>query len=863
MRIAFRMGDEGIMILAILVGAASALPAFAEEVHQFNVPAEEASVAIVDFGLQANVQILAADENVSGKTLHAVAGPLSTERGLNVLLDGTGITHRYVGDRAIAFLPVGTTVGTSVETQSDAQGTKAAGSRVARADTAAGSSPADAPGAEPSLDEVTVTATRRALNVVDVPMAMTVISSTALQAQEIKTFNDFAAIVPNLSFNYGSGSAFGGGTDDRAVAIRGIQGADTTGFYIDDLPIPVSMNPRVLDLERIEVLKGPQGSLYGARSMGGTVRMITAVPDLTKTSAVFVSQGTSIDGGGQGYEVYGTINVPLLTDTLALHVTPYTGRDGGYINREWPTTPGASTLSRQSNSAATDYSGVMASLLWRPFEALKIRPTLIYQSSNQNGLPLGDYSAENLTNIRHFDIPEGVAEHFWIGGVTAEYSLPWGTFTSASDYLRRNTGNYEDVSEFTSFAFGTPLLPSPIAQGTSSRTWNQELRFTSSWSSPLQLTAGMFYNRQSTTLDYLQNIDGFLPLFGISTTAANHAEIVSDERAVFGELTYNINSDWSATVGGRYSKDRQDFLLYAWGVAFGANTRQDAIPNVTPGSGHTRERDSVFTPKFLVKYQPNGNLDIYADAAKGFRPGSGQVPPPISLCADQYTQYGLTPDELTSYKPDSVWSYEIGAKTRSADHRFAVNPSLFWIQWSDIRESLPFACGFAALINSASARSRGAELEVSAIPIEHVTLNGAIGYTDAKILSSGSLVPYPTPGSKIQQVAPLTGSFSAQYDRALGADWRFLLRGDYSYTDNSYSNTTSAAVPLLRPAYSLINLRTALDYKSMEYALFVKNVGDAHPNLGEQFSIGGFVPGRLRWTTGVPRTYGVEFSWRY
>ncbi|KAJ8134404.1 hypothetical protein OY671_012383, partial [Metschnikowia pulcherrima] len=151
---------------------------------------------------------------------------------------------------------------------------------------------------------------------------------------------------------------------------------------------------------------------------------------------------------------------------------------------EWPTTPGASTLSRQSNSAATDYSGVMASLLWRPFEALKIRPTLIYQSSNQNGSPLGDYSAENLTNIRHFDIPEGVAEHFWIGGVTAEYSLPWGTFTSASDYLRRNTGNYEDVSEFTSFAFGTPLLPSPIAQGTSSRTWNQELRFTSSWSSP-------------------------------------------------------------------------------------------------------------------------------------------------------------------------------------------------------------------------------------------------------------------------------------------------------------------------------------------------------------------------------------------
>ncbi len=713
-----------------------------------------------------------------------------------------------------------------------------------------------------ALQEITVTATRRSLEVIEVPMAMTVISPAALEAQEIKTFNDFAAIVPNLSFNYGSGGAFGGNTDDRAVAIRGIQGGDTTGFYIDDLPIPISMNPRVLDLERIEVLKGPQGSLYGARSMGGTVRMITAAPDLTKTSAKFVSQGTAIDGAGRGYQVYGTLNVPLITDKLALHVTPYTGRDGGYINRVWPTTPGGSTFDRQSNSAATKYSGVMSSLLWHPSDTLKIRPTLIYQSSNQNGLPLGDYSADNLTNIRHFDIPEGVAERFWIGGVTAELSLPWGTFTSATDYLRRHTENDEDISEFTAFVFGTPFFPSPVHQETTSRIWNQEVRFTSSWSGPVQLTAGLFYNHQSTTVDFLQAIDEFIPLFGISTVAANHGEIATDERAVFGELTYNINSDWSATVGGRYSKDRQNFLLYAWGIAFGPPTQADVVLDETPFSGDSRAQDGVFTPKFLVKYQPNGNLNIYASASKGFRPGSAQVPPAVSLCADQYAALGLTPEQLKSYKPDSVWSYEIGSKMRSADRRFAVNASLFWVDWTNIRATLPFSCGFSALINSASARSRGAELEVSAIPVEHVTLNAAIGYTDAKILSPGTLVPFPTAGSKIQQVAPLTGSFSAQYDRDLGADWRMMLRGDYSYTDKSYSNTTSV-IPELRPAYSLVNLRAGLDYKSTEFALFVKNVGDEHPNLGQQYSIGGFVPGRLRWTTGVPRTYGVEFSWRY
>jgi iron complex outermembrane recepter protein len=708
------------------------------------------------------------------------------------------------------------------------------------------------------LEEVTVTATRRSESQLDVPMTMSVIGAAALQAQEIKTFNDFATEVPNLSFNYGTpNGGWGGNTDDRGVSIRGIQGGDTTGFYIDDLPIPTSMTPRVLDLERIEVLKGPQGTLYGARSMGGTVRMITGEPDLSNFSGFALAQGTSIDGGGNGYETYGILNVPIINDTLAIRLTPYRGQDGGYINRVWPTTPGSTVLDEDKNTAETEYEGVMTSLLWKPTNELRIRPTLIYQLSTTNGLPLGDYSAENLTNFRNFDIAEGITDRFSIEGITIDYTSPIGTITSATDYLNRRTDDREDVSEFTAYAFGTPLLASPINQATTTHIFNQELRFVSNWEFPVQLTAGVFYNSQTGSLDNRQPIAAFLPIFGTDMAEAVHNRTSAEERALFGELTYKFTSEWSATLGMRYSQDRSDATLYAWGVAFGPPTEAQAV--ITP----TSERDDVFTPKFLLKYEPNSNLNIYADAAKGFRPGSGEVAPPLALCASQYQDFHLTPAEVSSYRPDSLWSYELGAKMRTDDRRFSINPAVYWIDWTDVRQFLPLSCGFAAILNSGKARSRGAEFDFSAVPIEHLTLNGGIGYDDAKIVEPGQFVPYPAAGSPIQQVAPWTGNFSAQYDLWIASNVKMSMRGDYSYTDHSYSETTSPQFPLVRPSYSLVNLRTALDVKSSEFALFVKNVGDTHPNYGEQYSIAGFVPGRLRWTTGVPRTYGIEFSQKF
>jgi len=725
---------------------------------------------------------------------------------------------------------------------------------------AAASQSASQPAGQNALTEVVVTATRRSEVALDVPMSITAIPQATLEAAEINSFNDFATQVSNLNFSYGGTY---GNVDDRTIAIRGIQGSDTTGFYLDDLPIPISLSPRVVDINRIEVLRGPQGTLYGARSMGGAVRMITNAPELNHFTGFVYANGTSIDGGSNGYEVYGIFNVPLVTDTLAMRITPYRGQDGGYINRLWPNVGGPpfQPWLEQKNSAQGGYYGVDAQLLWQPIEGLTIRPRAIYQSLATNGLPLGDYTPNNLTNYRHFDIAEGILDRWWITGVTAEYTTSLGTFTEAFDVMNRHTGDWEDISEFSAYVFDTPVIPAPYPQFQTIHIVNNELRFASGWDFPLQFVGGLFYNRNYNSFVEVGDFPGFAQYTNPFTGQPNGSDIASagtvvttqDSRAIYGELTYKFTPRWSFTFGGRYSFERVQSTAIGWGSGFGAPTYADAT--LYP----SYEQDHVFTPKFLLEFRPNSNINIYADAAKGFRPGNGQIPPDPVFCASALAALGLGGQSFSSYGPDWVWSYELGAKALTADHRYQVNSALFWINWTHIRELLPLSCGFQVTLNSGAARSRGAEFDFSAVPIPMLTVTGGFGYNDAKILTPGALISYPPPGSQIQGVAPWTANASVDYRIPLGVP-QLDLRAQYSYVGNRVSTTTSPTMPLPVSSFYLVDFRAAVTIRNTQFAAFVKNIADQHPDYSEQDSAGGYVPGRLRWTTGVPRTYGVEVS---
>ncbi len=309
------------------------------------------------------------------------------------------------------------------------------------------------------LDEVVVTAQKRSQPLLDVPMSITAIEGVTLERAGVASFDDYAVKAPNVSFSYGGDQ---GVTVSRTIAIRGITGLDTTGFYLNDMPLPAGVDPHAIDLSRIEVLRGPQGTLYGARSMGGTIRLITAEPDPAGWSGFAHGLASATHRGDGNYEVGAGANVPI-ADNLAGRVAAFSLSEGGFETRRFPVTGGPSLFGSVKNVATLDQYGASASLLWKPVDFLSVEPLIIYQHAHRDGLPLGDYTASNQVQERSFDIAEETEEEWTVSGLTINARLPVGTLTSATSYFNRRVFELEDISEWTASVFGySPALPSAI-----------------------------------------------------------------------------------------------------------------------------------------------------------------------------------------------------------------------------------------------------------------------------------------------------------------------------------------------------------------------------------------------------------------
>ncbi len=343
--------------------------------------------------------------------------------------------------------------------------------------TAAHAAPEAAP-ASGGLEEVIVTAQKRSESEQTVPMSITTFSAQALEAKAINDFFDYATKVPNLAF---APTGDGVGTA-RTVSIRGISGNDVTGFYIDDIPLPDSVDPRVLDVDHIEVLRGPQGTLYGARSMGGTVRVITKEPELSQFSATVHGGMSDTDRTDQpNYTGDAIVNIPLIQDRVALRVTGFYDYEAGYFKRTWCTDPATagvtcfplSTTGRSgtSNVAAIDTYGGSASLTIKATDAITLTPRVMVQRTGYNGFPLGDFNSvpnngigfpapsgpytlpqplvtNNFTQARFFNIPEGGTDWWDLYSLALHWKTGLGEFISSTAYFDRKVNETEDESEF-------------------------------------------------------------------------------------------------------------------------------------------------------------------------------------------------------------------------------------------------------------------------------------------------------------------------------------------------------------------------------------------------------------------------------
>ena len=721
-------------------------------------------------------------------------------------------------------------------------------------------SPPEAPVSQ--LQQIVVTAQRREENLQNVPISMDAITGTALENLGDKDFFDYATTIPNLSVGIGTGaggagSGFGVSTS-RAVTIRGVAGNNTTGLYVDDTPVPLSLDPRVLDVDRIEVLRGPQGTLFGAGSMGGTVRIIMREPALDNVSGKVEVDGFDVNHGGGGYSADGTVNIPITSDA-ALRLSAFSAFDPGYFTRVWgvDTAPSVELLpgspsGSKSNVGASQSTGLMASIRIAPsaIPGLSITPIYIYQRHNSNGYPLADYTPTNLVQNRPLNVPEAVADTWDFAGITAKYDTSFGRFVALGTYFYRDGYDLEDGTDFA--AGVVPGLPyfvaAPIANNLYTRTSTGEVRFESALRGPVQIVVGLFTQLDERHWVEIWNAPGANVasggVLGTDQLYFNNSPNADRQRAAYLNVTYDMTTALQISAGVREEYLNHEFTNVATGWFNGG-------PSAVPGNHG--ETDTA--PRFTARYEFATNHMVYASAAKGFRIGGQNVPLP-PLCDSALAAAGLT--NASPFSSDSLWSYEVGTKNAWVDDRVKSRVAAYRIDWSKIQQTtlLPEAtCGFAVTTNSGAAVSEGAEFELDAAVSSHLTANINAGYEDAKItaVSPGSLTVV---GQPLNQVPKWSGSVTGQYSVPVG-ERSYFLRGVWTYAGSriSYNNIQTGRE---LGSYNLFNFRTGFDQGPWEVAFFLDNLFDVRGNLGDLLPESGELTGRPRYLITTPRTIGLH-----
>jgi outer membrane receptor protein involved in Fe transport len=719
--------------------------------------------------------------------------------------------------------------------------------------------PAMAQTAAPSggLEEITVTAQRRSEDLQTVPISMDAITSATLENLGAKNFFDYASTVPNLTVGIGTGAGGNGSgfgvSSGRAVTIRGVAGNNTTGFYLNDTPLPLSLDPRVLDIDRVEVLRGPQGTLFGAGSMGGTVRLITREPGLDEISGKVDADGAYVNDGGPGYSVDGILNLPLVAHEVGLRVSAFSAFDPGYFDRVWgiSTAPGValppnSPKGSDPHIASAQETGISISLAIAPsaLPGLTITPTFMYQRSNSNGYPLADYTPNNLVQERPLDVPEAVIDTWTFAGVTVKYDAGFGRFIASGTYFYRNAFDLEDGTDFAAGVYpGFPYyVAAPLYNTLDTKTYNGEARFESALNGPIQFVVGVFSDQTERVYSETWNTPGANAASGGALGTDNlwneTAPNTDKQRAAFVNVSYDITARLQVSAGAREAYLEHDAQIWEGGFF-----EIGGSPYST--SSHNEHKT---TPRFTARYEYAPDQMVYASAAEGFRIGGVNFPLPAAVCGEQYAQG-------SPFNSDSLWSFELGSKNAWLDGHIKSRVSAYRIDWKNIQQTTVVPCGFDVTTNSGAATSTGGEFEVDAAIADNLTANLSAGYEDAKITEAepGSLT---VAGQPLNGVPKWSGSATGQYSIPLGERTGFL-RAQFTATGvrTSFNNVQTGRE---LAAYHLFNLRSGVDQGPWEVALFVNNVCDARGNLGDVIPESGELTGRPRWEITTPRTVGVH-----
>jgi iron complex outermembrane recepter protein len=839
------------LVIAVVLGSRPGIAAAdLSSVKSFDIPPGPVASALIKFSAQSGIQVTSAGEMLEGENSPGVVGTLPAREALARLLTGTRLGYQVVDLNTIAILPKSRTgrdgaehvptQGAAIQGSPEAKGGQTGSSDSSREGQTAGTQNADVDEAG-NLEEIVVTASRRAERLSEVGGAVSAISGESLLERSADSLQDYVAFIPGLSLTSQGASGYG------VVAIRGIapQGnGASVATYIDNIPVGASggttrsalftadLDPQ--DLQRIEVLKGPQGTLYGASSMGGVIKYVTQEPSLTSTNSTLTEDGDYVSHGDDaGVKLRGSFTTALIDGVLGVRASVYYRHDPGFVD---------DIGVQGSGVGRSNDLGGRLSLLYRPSEALSVKLSAMVQQSDTIGLSVVDTNTTDFVptygayeQLRYER--EGLDESTRLYSAEIHYRFGAFDFLSATGYSQiLPTGYSDDTLAFQAYGLG-PVSPTNPAQDVShddSEKFTQEFRLTSDRIGIAEFILGAFYQHEN---DHFSFVDS-LTLTPEVNFANRGGEGTLREYAGFADATLFFSSRFDLTLGYRYSRIDQVQVQTSGGELYNPPD-PDAISSTSQSFS---EGPSTYLA--AARYHVDDDFLLYARAASGYRPGGGRALPP-----------GTPPGFADYYTSDKLWSYEVGGKLKAWNGRLTVDADAFYINWTNIQTLQPIP-GTPFLINgnSGAAVSRGLELQTALIPFRGLTIGVNGAYTDAHFTET---VPgVVNDGDTLTYIPKFAASTYAQYLVPVGNGWNALFAGDYQY--EGYRVDTYR-VPL--PGYGVWNARFGAQNDRFQIYFYVKNLTDKYARAGSNGGGGGLLP--YYFVIEQPRTFGITLIERF
>jgi outer membrane receptor protein involved in Fe transport len=718
---------------------------------------------------------------------------------------------------------------------------------------------APAPSSHTSSDnaatqDIIVTAGKREQVLSKVAEGISVVTGKQIDLRGAKSLTDYLALTPGVSLQ-SIGAPGWGWVEIRGISPQSV-GA-TVATYVDEIPVGATsaltrsgeytpdLDPS--DLARVEVLKGPQGTIYGAAALGGVIKYVTKGPNLQKTEIDTTEELNFLNNGQPGTELRAAISTPLITDTLGIRVSGFYRHDAGFVDQLGP-----QGVARNNANYGNTW-GFRGALRWLPTSNLTVDLTGSIENSITHGYAVVDLDPLTFKPLfgpkdsTYRALNEGFRVKTEMLTGTVKWKTGLGTLTSASSYSYQAPGETGDITLFyTPTLPGQPQDPNGFVNYAhpggeigihSDKKTTEELRFNSDRLGPFEVTAGGFYQHEKLKdgaeyLTYLPSgglIDPNAPPLGVAWRYGTLSEY-----AGFINVTAYLADRLDVTGGYRHSRITQTRILDREGPLFAGDSATDSQSFA----------DNSDTYLAGIRWRPTDTLMVYARAASGYRPGGGRSVPP-----------GAPADFALTYKPDSIWSYEAGVKYRSPSGKLTLDVDGFWIDWKDI-QTLVFVGRYSTDGNGGKARSRGFEAQGQYTPFRGFTINANTAYTDARFTEDAPDIGV-TKGEEIYQVPKWTATVGLDYEWALNDRIKAYLGGSYEYKSSQLDFS------LLRlPAYVSINLHAGIETEHHQVNFYIKNLTNKNIFIGDS---SGYYPEFPPFEPVIsqPRQFGISFSQKF